>query len=55
VNNSLAVIFKRFVARKLDREIFTFLKSWKFQAPKAKYQMVRQTHHPEPSRRANFQ
>jgi len=38
VNNSLAVIFAHFVARKLDWDIITFLKSWKFQAPKAKSQ-----------------
>jgi len=37
-NNVLAVIFMHFVAKKLDWDILTILKSWKFQAPKAKYQ-----------------
>jgi len=37
-NNVLAVIFVHFVAKKLDWDILTILKSWKFQAPKAKYQ-----------------
>jgi hypothetical protein len=29
------------------------MKSWKCQITNPKYQMVRQAHHPEPSRRAN--
>jgi hypothetical protein len=50
----MAAIFVHFVAKFFYWDILTILKSWKFQAPKAKYQMVRQAHHPEPGRRANL-